>query len=117
MLALASAVPLGSESRRTHDRRLPSHLRLPQPGGLDPRIYIPQKQGVPDIPSGTVFLFVASYKSHVYGAGILTRLRTDFIVTLDWLSFYRLCTDLIENTASDSSSIVTFVYQLQRKRA
>jgi hypothetical protein len=29
------------------------HLRLPQPGGPGPRIYIPQEQGDPVIPPGT----------------------------------------------------------------
>jgi hypothetical protein len=32
-----------------------SHLRLPQPGGPGPRIYIPQEQGGPVIPPGTGF--------------------------------------------------------------
>jgi hypothetical protein len=32
---------------------LPSHLRLPQPGGPGPRIYIPQEQGGLVIPPGT----------------------------------------------------------------
>jgi hypothetical protein len=34
-----------------------SHLRLPQPGGRGPRIYIPQEQGGPVIPPGTGFPF------------------------------------------------------------
>jgi hypothetical protein len=55
LLGLARAVTLGSNSRRTHDHILLSHLRLPQPGGPDPRIYIPQEQGGPVIPPGTVF--------------------------------------------------------------
>jgi hypothetical protein len=39
---LASAVPLGSESRGTQDHILLStFFRLPQPGGPGPRIYIP----------------------------------------------------------------------------
>jgi hypothetical protein len=42
---------LGSKSRRTHDHILLSHLRFPQPGGPGPRIYIPQEQGGPVIPS------------------------------------------------------------------
>jgi hypothetical protein len=33
-----------------------SDLRLPQPGGLGPRIYIPHEQGGPVIPPGTQFL-------------------------------------------------------------
>jgi hypothetical protein len=58
LLVLASAVPLGSGSRRTQDHILLSQfLKLPQPGGLGPHIYIPQKQGGPDIPPGTGFPF------------------------------------------------------------
>jgi hypothetical protein len=49
LLGLAREVTLGSKSRRTHDHILLSHLRLLQPGGPGPRIYIPQKQGGPVI--------------------------------------------------------------------
>jgi hypothetical protein len=45
LLGLTRAVTLGSKSRRTHGHILLSHLRLPQPGGPDSRIYIPQEQG------------------------------------------------------------------------
>jgi hypothetical protein len=38
-----------------HNLILLSHLRLPQPGGPGPRIYIPQEQGGPVIPPGTGF--------------------------------------------------------------
>jgi hypothetical protein len=56
MLGLASAVPLGSESRRTQYHTLFSQfLRLPQPEGPGPRIYIPQEQGGPVMPQGTGF--------------------------------------------------------------
>jgi hypothetical protein len=48
---------LRSKSRRTHDHILLSHLRLPQHGGPGPCIYIPQEQGDPVIPPGTVFPF------------------------------------------------------------
>jgi hypothetical protein len=44
-----------SESRRTRNRALLSHLRLPQPGGPGSRIYISQEQGGPVIPLGTRF--------------------------------------------------------------
>jgi hypothetical protein len=40
------------ESRRTHNHILLSHLRLTQPGGPGPCIYIPQEQGCPVIPLG-----------------------------------------------------------------
>jgi hypothetical protein len=81
LLGLASAVILWSESCGTQDQILLSpFLRLPQPGGPGPRIYIPQEQGGPVIPPGTGFLlrrllWLASYDSH-YGGGILTRLLT-----------------------------------------
>jgi hypothetical protein len=56
LLVIASAVLLGSQSRGTHDDILLSQfLRLPQPGGPGPRIYIPQEQGGPVIPPGTGF--------------------------------------------------------------
>jgi hypothetical protein len=53
LLGLARAVTLRSKSRRTHGHILLSHLRLPQPGGPGPRIYIPQEEGVLVIPPGT----------------------------------------------------------------
>jgi hypothetical protein len=45
LLVLASAVPLGSESWRNSRPYfiVPQFLRLPQPGGPGPRIYIPQE--------------------------------------------------------------------------
>jgi hypothetical protein len=55
LLGLARAVTLGPKSRRTHGHILLSHMRLPQPGGPGSRIYIPQEQGGPVIPSGTGF--------------------------------------------------------------
>jgi hypothetical protein len=75
LLGLARAVTLGTKSRRTNDHILLSHLRLPQPEGPDPRIYIPQEQGGPVIPPGTGFPFVTSYDSQGSGGGILTRLH------------------------------------------
>jgi hypothetical protein len=58
LLVLPSAVPLWSESRGTQEHILLSQfLRLPQPEGPSPRIYIPQGQGCPDIPPGTGFPF------------------------------------------------------------
>jgi hypothetical protein len=53
--AVCCAVTQWSESRRARNHTLLSHLRLPQPGGPDPRIYIPQEQGGPVIPPGTGF--------------------------------------------------------------
>jgi hypothetical protein len=57
LLGLARAVTLGSKSRRTHGHILLSHLRLAQPGGPGPRIYILQEQGGPVLPPGTWFPF------------------------------------------------------------
>jgi hypothetical protein len=54
LLALASVILLGSESRGTQDDILLSQfVRLSQPVGSDPRIYIPQKQGSPVISADT----------------------------------------------------------------
>jgi hypothetical protein len=55
--AICSVIIQWSESRRTRNYTLLSHLRLPQPGGPGPRIYIPQEQGGPVIPPGTGFPF------------------------------------------------------------
>jgi hypothetical protein len=66
-----------SKSCRTHDHILLSQLRLPQPGGPGPCIYIPQEQGGPVIPPSNGFPFVASYDSQGCGGGILTRLHTN----------------------------------------
>jgi hypothetical protein len=51
-LVLARAITSGSKSCRTHDHILLPLLRLLQPGGPGPRIYVPQEQGGPvDTPS------------------------------------------------------------------
>jgi hypothetical protein len=52
-----------------------SDLRLPQPGGPGPRIYIPQEQGGPVIPRRNGTLFFASYYSQGYGGSIRPRLH------------------------------------------
>jgi hypothetical protein len=70
LLVLASPVILRSESRGTRDHILLSELRLPQPGGPGPHIYILQELGGPDIPPGTGSLFVASFNSQGYSGGI-----------------------------------------------
>jgi hypothetical protein len=57
LLALVGAVVLGSKSCGTHDHFLLSELRLPQPGGPGPHIYIPQEQGGPIISPDTGFPF------------------------------------------------------------
>jgi hypothetical protein len=48
-----SAITQWSESIRTRNHTLLSHLRLPQPGGPGSRMYIPQEEGGPVIPPGT----------------------------------------------------------------
>jgi hypothetical protein len=71
LLGPARAVTLGSKSRRTHGHILLSHLRLPQLGGLGPRIHIPHEQGSPVLPLSPLTT------RRDYGGGILTRLHTD----------------------------------------
>jgi hypothetical protein len=54
--SITSAAFLRSESHGTPEHILLSlFLRLPQPGGPGPRIYIPQEQGSPVIPQGIGF--------------------------------------------------------------
>jgi hypothetical protein len=78
LLVLARTVTLGSKSCRTNDHILSSHLRLPQPGGPGPRIYISQEQGGPIYPPLRTLgpLSIASYDLEGYGDVILTRLHT-----------------------------------------
>jgi hypothetical protein len=57
LLGLARALTLRLKSYRTPGHILLSNLRLPQPGGPGPRIYIPQEQDGPAIPLGTEFPF------------------------------------------------------------
>jgi hypothetical protein len=58
LLVITRTVPLGSESRGTQDNILLSQfLRLTQPGGPGPRIYIPHEKDGPDIPPDTGFPF------------------------------------------------------------
>jgi hypothetical protein len=53
--AIFSVITQWSESSRTHNHTLLSHLRLPQPGRPGSSIYIPQEQGGPVIPPSIVF--------------------------------------------------------------
>jgi hypothetical protein len=58
---------LRSESHGTHEHILLSlFLRLPQPGGPGPCIYIPQKQGGPVVPPGIGFVWLMYIILHVY---------------------------------------------------
>jgi hypothetical protein len=49
---ICSAITQWSESLRTRNHTLLSHLRLPHPGGPGTRIYIPQEQSGPIKPPG-----------------------------------------------------------------
>jgi hypothetical protein len=53
--AICSVITQWSESRRTRNHILLSHLRLLQPGGPGSHIYIPREQGGPVISPGTGF--------------------------------------------------------------
>jgi hypothetical protein len=53
---ICSVITQQSESLRTRNHTLLSHLRLSQPGGPGFRIYIPQEQSGPVIPPGTGLL-------------------------------------------------------------
>jgi hypothetical protein len=57
---VCSAVTQWSESHRTYNHTLLSHLRLLQPGRPDSRIYeyVSQEQGGPVIPPGTEFTYM-----------------------------------------------------------
>jgi hypothetical protein len=73
LLLLASP----EQSRGTQDHiLLPQFLRLPQPGMPGLRIYIPQKQGGPDILPGTGFTFRRLLLLAGCG-GTLSRLHTE----------------------------------------
>jgi hypothetical protein len=87
LLVVVNAVTRGSESRGTQDHILLSQfLRLPQPGGPDPRIYIPQGQGGPRALGS---FSVASYDSQGYGGGILSRLHKGKWATVSFIGLKR----------------------------
>jgi hypothetical protein len=71
--ALPELSLLGRSPAELNGHILLSHLRLPQPGGPGPCIYIPHKQGGPWALGS---LYVASYDSQGCGGGILIRLHT-----------------------------------------
>jgi hypothetical protein len=65
-MGLSFTTAAGPHQRSHYQVRVPrdswphftvSDSRLPQPGGSDPRIYIPQEQGGPVVPPGTEFPF------------------------------------------------------------
>jgi hypothetical protein len=79
LLALASAVIFGSESRGTHDRILLSQIRdFPNTDGKVPEFIATRNRVAQLYPQAPGSLFVASYDSQVYVGGILTRLHTGF---------------------------------------
>jgi hypothetical protein len=53
--AICSVITQWSESLRTRNHNLLSHLKLPQPGRPRSHIYMPQEQGGPVIKPGTGF--------------------------------------------------------------
>jgi hypothetical protein len=81
LLAFASAAISGSESRRTHDHILLSHIRdSPNLEGQAP-VFISHRNRVAQLyPQALGSLFVASYYSQGYGGGMRTCLHTEFDV-------------------------------------
>jgi hypothetical protein len=77
LLALASAVTLGSESRGNHDHILQSQFRdSPNLEGQVPVFIFPRNRVARLYPQALDSLFVASYDSQGYGGGIRARLHT-----------------------------------------
>jgi hypothetical protein len=77
VLALASAVILGSESCGTHDHILLSQIRdSPILYGQVPVVISPRNWVAQLYPQALRSLFVPSYDSQGYGGGIRTRLHT-----------------------------------------
>jgi hypothetical protein len=77
MLAFASAVILGPESRGTHDHILLSHIRdSPNLEGQGPVFISPRNRVAQLCPQALAYFFVASYDSQGYGGSIRTRLHT-----------------------------------------
>jgi hypothetical protein len=79
---------LGSKSRRTHGHVLLYHLRLPQPGGPGPRIYIPQEQGGPVILVTSILICAHTRARGSVFAGTVCRTKSDMCaIMLDMLVF------------------------------
>jgi hypothetical protein len=94
LLILSSAFTLRSQSRGTHDHILLSQIRdSPNLEDQVPVFIFARKRVARLYPQALGFLFVASYDSKGYGGGIRPRLHTD----------------RVENTVSDSSSVVACV--------
>jgi hypothetical protein len=98
LLALASAVILGSECRGTHDNILRSQIRdLPNLEGQVPVFTSPRKRVTQLYPPALGSLFVASYDSQGYGGGIRTHLHTG-LHHVSLTSTPRISSYLTENT-------------------
>jgi hypothetical protein len=117
LLGIASAASLRSESHGTHEHILLSlFLRLPQPGGPGPCIYIPQEQGGPVIPPGIWFT-----SAHFNGVLYKSRLSCRMYVYLLAIARQRLNKNITETTnkhatveQSDASFSMRFL-SYQRK--
>jgi hypothetical protein len=70
--AVCSAITQWSESLRTRNHTLLSHLRLPQPGGPGSLFISPRNRMYQLYPRALGSLYVVSYDSQGYGGGILT---------------------------------------------
>jgi hypothetical protein len=79
---VCSALTQWSQSRRSPNDTLLSHLSLPQLAGPGPRIYISHEQDGPVIPREQGSLFVATNDSQGYGGVMLTCFHTELIVLL-----------------------------------
>jgi hypothetical protein len=88
LLALASAVILGSESRSTHDNILLTKIRDSNNlFGQVPAFIFPRNRVAQLYPQALGFFFVSSYDSQGYGGGIRTRLYVGYS-QLDGYSSY-----------------------------
>jgi hypothetical protein len=80
LLALTSAVILGSKSHRIYDNISQSQIRdSPNLEGQIPVFIFPKKRVTRLYPQVLGSVFVASYYSQGYGGGIRTHLHTGFL--------------------------------------
>jgi hypothetical protein len=107
MPVICSAISHWLESRRIHNHILLSHLRLPQPGGPGPHIYIPQEQSGP-CGGGLEYLCLspASYKRRRKANPVPRGITSS---TGCWLSLYSLGVDHIKDTPPRSSLFYCWV--------
>jgi hypothetical protein len=81
--AICSAITQWSESHRTRNHTLHSHVRLPQPGGPGSRIYISQLY-----PLAPGSLYVISYDSQGWNAPLYTNITITILDTIRRPGFY-----------------------------